>query len=197
VELQPMSRDLMTGRLAALFVAGLLIAGCAGLGATSEPLLDKPITSEPYRLDTGDRVRVTVFGQADVSGEFRVDDGGKLPIPLLNPVPARGLTTEEFALRLEETLRQRLLRNPQVSVEISEYRPFFILGEVNRPGQYPYVNGMTVKTAAAIAGGFTFRASEREVLITRRTGDAMRDSVAALEDPVMPGDTVLVGERLF
>ena len=116
---------------------------------------------------------------------------------LIDPVPARGQTTQEFAHRVEAVLRQKLLRNPVVTVEISQYRPFFILGEVNTPGQYAYVNGMTVKTAAAIAGGFTYRASTDDVVITRHIGPRTVEGYAALNAPVMPGDTVQVRERIF
>ena len=181
--------------IAAFIVTVLVAVGCAVLEPTDPRFAQSSF--DDYLLDSGDRLRVTVFGQADLSGEFSVDGAGLVAVPLMEPVPARGLSTVEFSRRLEAVLGQRLLRNPAVSVEIAQYRPFFILGEVNRPGQYPYVNGMTVRTAAAIAGGFTPRAATSQVVITRRVGDDMQEGAARLAAPIMPGDTVVVGERFF
>jgi polysaccharide biosynthesis/export protein len=171
-----------------------LVAGCAM--SPLDPRL-KTSSLETYRLDSGDKLRVTVFGQPDLSGEFNVDSSGLVALPLIEPVWARGETAEEFARSLERVLGQRLLRNPAVSVEITQYRPFFILGEVNRPGQYPYVNGMTVKTAAAIAGGFTYRARTSEVIISRGQGKNRIEGAAPLDTLLLPGDTVTVNERYF
>jgi len=185
----------MIRRCAAAFLVAILAAGCL-----STPMIDPALqetTLSAYRLNSGDRLRVTVFGQMDLSGEFNVDGSGLVALPLVEPVGARGQTPEEFARHLEAVLGQRLLRNPSVSVEVTQYRPFFILGEVNRPGQYPYVNGMTVKTAAAIAGGFTYRAATSQVLITRQLGGDTLEGAATINAAVMPGDTVLVNERLF
>jgi polysaccharide export outer membrane protein len=185
----------MKRTIAAFILTAGTAFGCATF-ETPTTAIEQP-TFEGYRLDSGDRLRVTVFGQPDLSGEFSVDGAGVVAIPLMNPVPARGLSTVEFAEKVEEALGERLLRDPSVSVEIAQYRPFFILGEVNQPGQYPYVNGMTVRTAAAIAGGFTPRAQTSEVVITRRVGDDLQEGAARLAAPVMPGDTVVVGERFF
>jgi polysaccharide export outer membrane protein len=162
----------------------------------ADPRLSE-ISLDDYRLDSGDRLRVNVFGQADLTGEFGVDGAGLVGLPLIDPVPARGKTTQEFATAVEAELGRMLLRNPSVSVEVTQYRPFFILGEVNRPGQYPYVNGMTVKTAAAIAGGFTYRASTAGVTISRKLNDGKLEGDAPIDAPVMPGDTITVAERIF
>ena len=185
----------MLGRYAAAFVVAMLAIGCASNVAT-DPILQET-TLNAYRLDSGDRLRVTVFGQPDMSGEFNVDGSGLVTLPLIEPVRARGQTPEDFARGLETALGQQLLRNPSVSVEVTLYRPFFILGEVNRPGQYAYVNGMTVKTAAAIAGGFTYRANTSVVLLTRQTSGKIVEGGANLNALVLPGDTVLINERLF
>jgi polysaccharide export outer membrane protein len=185
----------MMRTIVAFIVTALVATGCAMLDIP-ERNFDQP-NFDNYRLDSGDRLRVTVFGQADLSGEFSVDGAGVVSMPLMHPVKARGLTSFEFARHLEAVLGERLLRDPSVSVEIAQYRPFFILGEVNQPGQYPYVNGMTVRMAAAIAGGFTPRAATSQVVITRRVGDDVQEGAARLAAPLMPGDTVVVGERFF
>ena len=183
----------MTNRLASSFLVIMLAVGCA---TGTDPRLEQT-SLDVYRLDSGDLLRVTVFGQVDLSGDFRVDDNGSIALPLLAPVRARGFTPVEFSQHLAGVLSQRLLRNPAVSVEVTQYRPFFILGEVNQPGQYPYVNGMTVMTAAAIAGGFTYRADTSQVVITRHLGGYLIEGPAAVSLAIMPGDTVHVRERLF
>ena len=185
----------MFGRCAAAFVVAMLAIGCAG-NVAPDPVLQET-TLNAYRLDSGDRLRVTVFGQPDMSGEFNVDGSGLVALPLIEPMRARGETPEDFARELEAALGRQLLRSPSVSVEVTLYRPFFILGEVNRPGQYAYVNGMTVKTAAAIAGGFTYRANTSVVLLTRQMSGKIVEGAANLNALVLPGDTVLINERLF
>lgn len=186
----------MIRKALALLLAACLAAACATAPVTTDSRLAQT-NLNGYRLDSGDKLRITVFGQTDLTGEYNVDGSGRVGLPLIEPVIARGQTTEEFSKSLEDALREKLLRNPSVSVEITEYRPFFILGEVNKPGQYAYVNGMTVKTAAAIAGGFTYRASTGGVTITRRTDGTMLEGKASIDAPVMPGDTIMVTERIF
>jgi polysaccharide export outer membrane protein len=184
----------MIRRLLGVVLIALAAAGCAG-GAPDSPLPAGSLQS--YRLDSGDKLRITVFGQMDLSGEFGVDGSGMVGLPLIPPVMARGATTTEFEHRLEAALGAKLLRNPSVNVEVTQYRPFFILGEVNHPGQYAYVNGMTVQTAAAIAGGFTYRAATGDIVITRHVGDMTFEGAAPLDAPVLPGDTLMVNERFF
>lgn len=185
----------MIRRYLPLLIAAALVAACVS-APPSDPRLAE-VTLDDYTLDSGDKVRVTVFGQTDLSGEFNVDSGGRVALPFLEPADARGKTTVQFARSLEDQLRQSLLRNPSVSVEITQYRPFFILGEVMRPGQYSFVSGMTVKTAAAIAGGFTYRASMSGVTITRQAGSNMLEGRTGIDSPVMPGDTIVIAERIF
>jgi polysaccharide biosynthesis/export protein len=186
----------MVRHLVSLLFLAVLVVGCASSAPPPDPRL-QVTTITSYRLDSGDRLRVTVFGQMDLTGEYNVDGAGLVALPLIEPLQARGQTADEFARSLETALGQRLLRNPSVSVEITQYRPFFILGEVNRPGQYPYINGMTVQSAAAIAGGFTYRANQRAVSITRRLGNQTIIGAAGINTPVMPGDTIMVNERFF
>lgn len=150
-----------------------------------------------YRLGAGDRVRVTVFGQEDLSGEFELDGAGRLSLPLIQRVQAAGLTLNELEDVIANKLKPDFLKNPRVSVEVLNYRPFYILGEVKKPGSYPYVNGMTVINAVALAGGYTYRAKENKVTIVR-TGNIERKTIPANHDTrVLPGDVIQVPERFF
>jgi polysaccharide export outer membrane protein len=152
---------------------------------------------QPYTLDAGDKLRVVVFGQDGISNSYIVDAGGNVNLPLVGVVAARGATTQQLARMLAERLKQGYVREPHVSVEIETYRPFFILGEVTNPGQYPYVADMKVEQAIAIAGGFAPRAYKRSVELTRSApGEPIKGEVP-LTYPVRPGDTVVVKERWF
>ncbi len=151
----------------------------------------------PYTLDSGDRLRVMVFGQEGLSNIYLVDVSGKIAMPLIGVVSARGLTSTQLARAIADRLRQGFIREPHVAVEIEVYRPFFILGEVIAPGQYPYVPNMTIETAVAIAGGFTPRAYRWDVEVSRSsTGVTSRQKVPLIA-PVRPGDTINVSERWF
>ena len=156
-----------------------------------------PDDEMPYLLDSGDRIRVFVYGQPNLSRQYTVDHGGMITVPLIGAVHARGLTT--FAL--EKVIRQKLgtqyVRDPQVTVDMAQNRPFFILGEVRNAGQYPYVSGMTVETAVAIAGGFTPRASEDSIRITRVLNGEQEELDVPPSYRVRPGDSVYVRERWF
>lgn len=165
-------------------------AGIRGPHAAAE-------TDGPYLLDTGDRLRIFVYGQPNLSRLYTVDHGGFLTVPLIGAVKARGLTTFDVEGVIKRRLGAEFVKNPQVTVEVHQNRPFFILGEVRTAGQYPYVSGMTVEIAVAIAGGYSERASDRTFRITRRI-DGMVETIEAPADyPLQPGDTVHVRERLF
>ena len=152
---------------------------------------------EPYTLDAGDKLRIVVFGQDGITNSYMVGADGQLNLPLVGTVPARGSTTSELASRISERLKQGYVREPHVSVEVEAYRPFFILGEVTTPGQYPYVANMTAETAIAIAGGFSPRADKRKVQLSRNVpGQPIRGDVP-LSYPLRPGDTIMVKERWF
>ncbi len=158
-----------------------------------EAAADQPV----YTLGSGDRVRVTVFGEEDLSGEFEVDGSGFISMPLIGEVEAGGLTLRQLEKAISEKLLDGYLKTPRVSVEVRDYRPFYILGEVKEPGNYPYVNGMTVLNAVALAGGYTYRARKKRLLITR-ANDAERAEQPATENTVVfPGDIVRVPERFF
>jgi polysaccharide biosynthesis/export protein len=150
-----------------------------------------------YRLDAGDRLRVVVYGQEGLTNSYAIDAGGSITMPLIGAVPARGLTPSALAASISGRLRNGFIREPSVAVEIEAYRPFFILGEVAAPGQYPYVPNMTVESAVAIAGGFSPRAKRDEVTLTHPAPDGVFRSVVPLGTLISPGDTVLISERWF
>ena len=153
--------------------------------------------NEPYTLDSGDKLRVVVFGQDGITGSYMVDAGGKVNLPLIGGVPARGFTTQALSKMIGERLKQGYVRDPSVTVEVEQYRPVFILGEVTSPGQYPYVANMTVEKAVAIAGGFGPRASKKSVQLTRNSGGQQFRGEVPLNYPLKPGDTIQVKERWF
>ena len=156
-----------------------------------------PAGRPPYTLDAGDKLRIVVFGQAGITGEYLVDANGQVTLPLVGTVPARGYGTRALAQMIGERLKQGYVREPHVTVSIASYRPFFILGEVTTPGQYPYVPNMTAENAVAIAGGFSPRAKKGTVELTRNMGGQQIHQQVPLGYPLRPGDTVVVGERWF
>jgi polysaccharide export outer membrane protein len=150
-----------------------------------------------YRLDAGDKLRVVVYGQEGLTNTYAIDAGGAITMPLIGSVPARGRTPAELASAISGRLRGGYIRDPSVAVEIEAYRPFFILGEVAAPGQYPYVPNMSVESAVAIAGGFSPRARRDRVTLTHTDASGSSRYVVPLGTPLGPGDTVFVGERWF
>jgi polysaccharide export outer membrane protein len=152
---------------------------------------------EAYRLDAGDKLRVVVYGQDGLTNTYAIDAGGSITMPLIGAVPARGRTPAKLAAEISARLRNGYIRDPSVAVEIESYRPFFILGEVAAPGQYPYVPNMSVESAVAIAGGFSPRARRDTVTLTHTDNSGPMRVVVPLGTALSPGDTVLVGERWF
>ncbi|QDW41721.1 polysaccharide export protein [Bradyrhizobium sp. KBS0727] len=150
-----------------------------------------------YHLDAGDKLRVVVYGQEGLTNTYAIDAGGSITMPLIGSVPARGRTTAGLASEISVKLRGGFIRDPSVAVEIESYRPFFILGEVAAPGQYPYVPNMTVESAVAIAGGFSPRARRDSVTVTHTDVSGTGRFVVLPGTSISPGDTVLVGERWF
>ena len=171
------------------------LAACAAPTTVPPPLA--ATFQEPYDLGPGDRLRITVFGQANLTGAYALDPAGRITMPLVGAVPAAGMTTTSLAQALEARFRNGFLREPNVSVEIEAYRPFFVLGEVGNAGQYPFVAQMTAENAVAIAGGFTPRAYRKAVTVTRRKGNNIFKGEVPLTYPIRPGDTVTVEERWF
>jgi polysaccharide export outer membrane protein len=156
-----------------------------------------PENNGPYTLDSGDKVRVVVFGQDNLSNSYTVDTAGQVTLPLIGSVGARGDTTQQLAAAIAGRLKQSYIRDPSVAVEVEAYRPFFVLGEVTYPGQYPFVPDMTVEKAISIAGGYTPRAYKDPVTVTRKLqGEPARHSLP-VQARVRPGDVITVGERWF
>lgn len=173
----------------------LVLAACKPGGS----LPDLPATEAAgYRLGPGDVVRLITFGEESMTGEFRVSDSGTIALPLLGPVVAGGQSPDQLGRRVSESLMQaNLLKQPSVSVEVISYRPIFILGEVSKPGQYPYQPGMTVVTAAAVAGGFTYRAVDDYAAVVRTQDGVAVEGKATRQSFVQPGDVITVLERRF
>lgn len=185
--------------LRALALAAFVMIGPFGLGlahAQSEAPGERRIPD--YQLGAGDKLKIMTFGEESLTGEFVVGGSGKVAIPLLGEISATGLTAREFQGRMEAALKEGdFLKDPRVTVEVLNYRPFYILGEVNKPGEYPYTNGLTVMNAVATAEGFTYRANKGRVKIKRATGEKEEEFPLTSTTPVAPGDTIRIPERFF
>lgn len=175
------------------FLFAVILA--AGFGLAVAPVWAQG--SGEYQLGPGDLLRIVVFGHEDLSGEFEVKGSGHVSLPLIREVKAQGLTLRQFEQAVIDALKPDYLINPRVSVDVLNYRPFYIIGEVKRPGSYPYVNGMKVVNAIALAGGYTYRAKEKEVLITRAGGPGNKQKPADHQTVVLPGDVIEVPERFW
>jgi protein involved in polysaccharide export with SLBB domain len=180
-----------------LFV--LAIAGIsAGLSVHASAQTPPPASSaEGYILGPNDRIRLKVYGESDITGEYEIDNNGQVSIPLAGHIKAAGATTRQLEKAIASALAKGIVRDPRVNVEIAQYRPYYILGEVKKSGEYPYRNGLTVMDAVASAGGFTYRANENKVHL-RRAG-AGTEEILPLDAPVpiFPGDNIRIPERYF
>ena len=183
------------GLLVALAALLPVLSGCGSYRPA--PKAFHEATIQPYRLDAGDRLRITVFEQTGLTNTYSVDQAGYVAFPLIGSVPARGRTIQELESVIAAKLLQGYLREPDVSIEVDRYRSIFVMGEVGQAGQYSYVAGMTVQNAIAVAGGFSPRANQANVDVTRKiNGDIMTGRVT-ISDPILAGDTIYVRERLF
>jgi polysaccharide export outer membrane protein len=182
----------------ALLLAATLSFGSAAL-ADVAPAPVAAVAADPqgYRLGAGDKIRVIVFDEEALTGEYFVGDSGLVSLPLIGEIHAAGKTLGQFRAEVESAFRNGYLKDPKVSVEVLNYRPFFILGEVNKPGQYPYMSGLTVLNAVATAEGFTYRANTRVVFIKHANENAEHKERLDSQTPVLPGDTVRISERFF
>jgi polysaccharide export outer membrane protein len=177
-------------------LGALLVIACSPV-QTANPARTAVVAANDYRVGVGDRLKVIVFGEEDLSGEFSVDARGNLSLPLIQSTPVAGLTTREVERAIGNRLQPEFLKNPRVSVEVINYRPIYVLGEVRAPGSFPYVSGMTVINAIALAGGYTYRAKKSGVRIVR-ANDTLGKKVRAREATRLnPGDVVEVPERFF
>lgn len=181
-------------RIIALAFAVLALAGCALNGGPATYLVAE---TGPYLLDSGDVVRVTVYGDPELSSTYRIDDSGAIALPLVGAVQARGLTTELAAARVTSALASGFMRSPNVAVEVAEYRPYFLQGAVRNSGQFTYVYGMTVRAAISAAGGHTETANRSNAVIYRRQSNEMTRGTVGLDFPLLPGDTIVISERWF
>jgi polysaccharide export outer membrane protein len=183
-----------------LFIMVLLAA--SGLGArlsapASAQTLAPAASAASYVLGPNDRIRLKVYGESDITGEYEIDSSGHVSIPLAGHLEAAGLTTRQLERSITSALSKGIVRDPRVNVEIALYRPYYILGEVKKSGEYPYRLGLTVMDAVASAGGFTYRANENKVYLRRSGGSA--EEIYALDAPVpvFPGDNIRIPERYF
>ena len=177
-------------RIASAVVLAAVLAGAFGGPRARAQELD-------YTLGSGDQLRVTVFGHEDLSGEFFVDGSGTVSLPLIGQIKAGGQTARQIERKIVDMLKPDYLKNPRVSVEVLNYRPFYIIGEVKNPGSYPFVSGMKVINAIALAGGYTYRARENELLVTRASGPDRKKRPATHDTVILPGDVIEVPERFF
>ena len=187
-----MTRQLL---VSTALLAALLAGGCSGYRPA--PAAFHEVIYQPYLLDAGDRLRITVFDQETLTNTYSVDQAGYIAFPLIGPVPARGYTVQQIEGEIAAMLRNGYLRDPDVSAEVDRYRPIFVMGEVGAAGQYSYVPGMTVQKAIASAGGFSARAYQGTVDVTRTINGKVMTGRVLTSDPLMPGDTVYVRERWF
>ncbi|MBI3453073.1 MAG: polysaccharide export protein [Rhodospirillales bacterium] len=189
-------------RLVLQFIAAISILGGAAAALAQSPAANinqRPEETEPvaYTVGSGDRLRVIVFSEDDISGEFEVDGSGTLAMKLVGRINIKGFTLKQVEEEIAGKLREGYLRNPRVSVEVLNYRPFFILGEVEKRGSYPYVNGMTIANAVAIAGGYTYRAAKSRITIQRYNDPSKKEHPVNEDAPVLPGDIIRIPERFF
>ncbi len=182
-------------------VLAVALTATTMLGACSTyqpaPKSFQEATIQPYRLDSGDRLRVSVFEQTGLSNTYTVDQAGYISFPLIGQVAARGQTMVALEGAIAAKLKQGYLRDPDVTIEMDRYRPVFVMGEVGRPGQYSYVPGMTAQNAIAIAGGFTPRGNQRDIDVTRKINGRSITGRTSISSAVLAGDTIYVRERLF
>jgi len=173
------------------------VATAAPQAASTAASAQAGAADEHYTLGAGDKVKVTVYGEDDLSGEFLVDGSGHVQLPLIGQVKASGLTVHEFVGEVTTALENGYLKEPKVSVQVLNYRPFYIIGEVNKPGEYPYENGLTILRAVALAGGYTYRADDTSVYVRHVNSTQETSMPADSTTRIFPGDIVRVSERIF
>ncbi|HKR18076.1 MAG TPA: polysaccharide biosynthesis/export family protein [Rhizorhapis sp.] len=199
IELGRICRKLIQQLMLTIAAVGIL-TGCATGGSAADMPGSSASTPQStlYRLDAGDEVRITAYGLDALNNVYVVSDSGVISLPLIDNVQARGKTVGELQSDIAKVLFERqILRSPSVNVQVTKYRPFYILGEVKSPGEYPYRPGMSVLTAVSMAGGFTFRADQKSMTITRVIEGRGITGKARENTPVLPGDTIRIKESWF
>jgi polysaccharide export outer membrane protein len=185
------------GRVTRMFLAVLIVslplAGCTSEGSSLPLLPASATTDNEYRLGPGDKLAIKVLGADDLSGDYTISDNGTISSPLIGDVKAAGLTRAQLEKSIAEKLAQGYIKDPRVSVTVTTYRPFYIYGEVTKPGEYPYASGMKVLNAVATAGGYTYRAQQNYAVVSRH-GQEWR---AMPGSPILPDDIIRVPERFF
>lgn len=184
-----------------LLLCGLFFSSVLFAEEKNDPSAQKQQTStsgsQEYRLGSGDLLKITVFNQKDLSGDYTINGSGQISLPLIGDINAKDLTAKQVEKGITDKLMPDYLLNPRVSVQVLNYRPFYILGEVKQPKSYPYVDGMTYLNAVAIAGGYTYRAKEDHVVVIRMNDPQKREYTLKMDEPVLPGDVIHVKERFF
>jgi polysaccharide export outer membrane protein len=189
--------------LSAALLCCLSVASCASVDSlgVATPEEQKALISEAAstspNLQPGEKIKVTVFGEDRLSGEYEIDPAGNVSLPLAGTIKAAGLSQREFELALTKKFQGEYLRDPKVTVEVSNFRPFYILGEVAKPGEYPFKGGLNVLSAIALAGGSSYRASRSSVMIQHAGESGFREYPLSPTIPILPGDLVRVPERYF
>jgi polysaccharide export outer membrane protein len=184
-------------RILGVFAVILALAGCSALGSNAPQETAEQSNPGEYRLGPGDTLRVIVFGEEQLSGQFAVDGAGNVALPLIGAVKAKDETPRELEKNISAKLAEGYVRDPKVSVEVTSFRPFFIIGEVNQPGRYPFVNGMTAISAVAMAGGYTYRGNQDYILVTRGRDPTHTERRAPVNAQIFPDDVVRIPERYF
>jgi protein involved in polysaccharide export with SLBB domain len=181
-----------------LFLAMFVLAACDSDSTPIVPIAAAGSPGDGSKLGPNDRLRITVFGQPTLTGEYTLDGNGVLAFPLIGNVPANGVTTSQLQQAIAAKLKPDYMVNPNVSAEVITRRPFYVIGEVQKPGNYPYVSDMTALNAIAMAGGFTRRARKNDFYIRRLDKDGKVVRIEANVGTVLQaGDTLEVRERLF
>ena len=184
-----------------LLFASTLCSAAFSIKAADLPTIEhqtsKTYDTEEYKLGAGDQIRITVFNQQELSGDYSINGGGQIALPLIGDIYAKDLTVKQVEQAIANKLKPDYLLNPKVNVQVLNYRPFYILGEVKEPQSYPYVDGMTYRNAVAIAGGFTYRAKEDHVIVIRMKDPKKQEIRLDMDEKVMPGDIIHVEERFF
>jgi len=178
-------------------ISAVLLSACASGPAQGGPVAAAPAGMTGYRLGAGDEIKVTVYGEPDLSGNFVVDGEGEIAMSLIGQAPIGNLTLTEASQSIEARLKDGYLRDPKVTAELVKGRPYYILGEVNKPGEYPFVSGLTVMNAIASAGDFTYRADKGRIMVKSKDSPNEREVELTPTTVVRPGDTIRIRERFF